>query len=54
LSSINDIKEFKTSIDYIRNIGREKILERLNAMKNEEHIPTDDILASILKNWSNI
>jgi hypothetical protein len=53
LSSRDDIKEFKQLIEYIRNVGKEKILERLNAIKNEEHIPTD-ILSTILKSWSKL
>jgi hypothetical protein len=51
LSSRDEIKEFKLLIEDIRKIGREKILERLDAMKNEEHVPTD-ILSTILKSWS--
>ncbi len=53
MSSRDDIKEFKQLIEYIRNVGKEKILERLNAIKNEEHIPTD-ILSTILKSWSKL
>ena len=47
----NEIREFKKTIRNIRQIGRNRILERLNAFKNNEHIP-DDILSSILANYS--
>ena len=39
-------------IDYIRDLCRKKVLERLNAFKNNEHLP-NDILTAILKNYSN-
>ncbi len=51
MSSRDEIKEFRILVENIRNVGREKILDRLEAMKNEEHVPTD-ILSTILKNWS--
>lgn len=35
----------------LRQIGREKILERIAAMENNEHVP-DDILTSILTSFS--
>lgn len=37
---------------YIRQIGKEKILERISAFKNNEHM-ADDILSSILASYSN-
>lgn len=45
------IKELKEIAKTIRNIGREKILERIKAFKNNEHVP-DDILSNILKSYS--
>jgi hypothetical protein len=36
---------------YLRNLGKEKILERIRAFKNNEYIP-DDILSNILKSCS--
>jgi hypothetical protein len=36
----------------MREIGRKKIIERVNAFKNNEHLP-DDILTAILQNYSN-
>lgn len=39
-------------IEHIREMGRNKILERVNALKNNEHMP-EDILSSILSNYSN-
>lgn len=40
-------------IKHLRNIGREKILERLKAVQNNEYVP-DDILSNIMKNYSNL
>ena len=37
---------------YLREIGQKKILERIDAFKNNEHLP-DDILSAILKSNSN-
>jgi hypothetical protein len=39
-------------IKALREIGREKIMERLEAIKNGDPLP-DDILASVLNNYSN-
>ena len=39
-------------IEHIREMGRNKILERVNAYKNNEHMP-EDILSTILSNYSN-
>jgi hypothetical protein len=39
-------------IRYIRKLGKEKIVERINAYKNNEYMP-DDILSSILASYSN-
>lgn len=50
-SSRKDIKDVKTFIQYIRETGKDKILERLKALKNQEHVPSD-ILSSILHSWS--
>jgi hypothetical protein len=43
----DEIQEFKNMIRYLRKMGKEKIMERITAFKNNEHIP-DDILSSIL------
>lgn len=45
------IKEIKQIIRNLRQIGREKILERIKAFQNNEHVP-DDILSNILKSCS--
>jgi hypothetical protein len=37
----------------IRGLGKDIINERLNLIKNKEHMPTD-ILAGILNNWSKV
>ncbi len=50
-SSRKDIKDYRSFIDYLRNTGKEKILERLNALKNQDYVPSD-ILTTILHNWS--
>jgi hypothetical protein len=39
-------------IRYIRKLGKDKIVERINAYKNNEYMP-DDILSSILASYSN-
>ena len=36
---------------FLRSVGREKILERIKAIQNNEHVP-DDILSNILKSYS--
>ena len=46
------MKEFYNIVKYLRDTGRNKILERINAFKNNEHLP-DDILTAILKSNSN-
>ena len=48
-----EILRFKTLVRNIRRIGKEKIIERINAFKNNEHMP-DDILSSILNSYSKI
>lgn len=47
-----EVKEFHNIVQNLREIGRNKILERINAFKNNEHLP-DDILSAILKSNSN-
>ena len=42
----------KSIVKHLREIGREKILERLKAIQNNEYVP-DDILSNIMKNYSN-
>ena len=46
------MKDFRNMVHYIRDTGRNKIMERINAYKNNEHMP-DDILSSILSSSSN-
>lgn len=38
-------------IRYLRKVGREKLYERLEAIKNDERLP-NDILTAILSNMS--
>lgn len=40
-------------IRYLRKLGRDRIQERINAFKNNEHMP-DDILSSILNSFSKL
>ena len=47
-----EVKEFCNIIQHLREIGRNKIMERINAFKNNEHLP-NDILTAILKSNSN-
>ena len=46
-----EVKEFGHMVGHIRELGRNKIMERINAYKNKEHMP-DDILSSILSDYS--
>ena len=45
-----DLNEFKRSIHYLRETGREIIEERLRAIQNQEYIQSD-ILSKILEIW---
>jgi predicted transcriptional regulator len=45
------INEFKVKVRELRRIGREKILERLQAIQNNEQLP-EDMLTIILKSYS--
>ena len=45
-------KDIRHMIEYMRDLGRKKIIERVNAFKNNEHLP-DDILTAILNSYSN-
>lgn len=47
------INEFKSLVKFIRKVGKDKLIERINAFKNNEHMP-DDILSSILQSYSII
>ena len=38
---------------YLRKVGRDKIMERIAAIENNEYVPTD-ILSQILEGFSNI
>ncbi len=51
ISSRKEIKDLEVYMKYLRETGREKIMDRLRAIKNQEHVPTD-ILSSILHSWS--
>jgi hypothetical protein len=44
--------EFVEKIRALRKIGRDRIMERLQAMQNNDTLP-DDILTNILKAYSN-
>ncbi len=46
-----EVSGFKHFLSKVRKIGKDKILERLNDLKNKDHVP-NDILSSILNNWS--
>lgn len=37
-------------VRYVRSVGRAKIMERISAFKNNEHMP-DDILSTILTSY---
>lgn len=47
-----EIRQCKDMIKFLRQSGREIIIERINSFKNQEYLQTD-ILSSILKSWSN-
>ena len=51
-SNWSEINRLKMMLKYLRNVGRDKILERINAMNRGEAIEQDDILSSILKSAS--
>lgn len=51
LTQTNKLKEFKHMIRILRETGRDRILERIKAFKNDEPLP-NDILTSILTNYS--
>ena len=51
-SKRKELNEFRHKIRHLRKIGRNKIIERINAYKNNEPIP-DDILSTILAGYSN-
>ncbi len=42
----------RQNIKYLRDSGRKIIIDRLKAMKDGDYVP-NDILSSILNNWSN-
>ena len=50
-SKQNDVKNFRKMMKYLRKVGRDRIVERIAAFKNNEHLP-DDILSSILSSYS--
>ena len=50
-STRNDVKDLKYSIELIRRMGREKILERLKEFENNQYAQKD-ILSSILMSTS--
>ena len=45
------IRDMKQMIRFLRTAGRAKLMERINAMQNDEDLP-DDILTNILKAFS--
>ena len=47
-----EVRDFKRIARFVRKIGRDKIMERIKAMENNEHVP-NDILTSILEGFSN-
>jgi hypothetical protein len=49
--NFSKIREYAKIVKWMREVGREKITERLNAIKNGDPLP-DDILANVLKNFS--
>ena len=51
-SSKQDVNDFRQMLSYLRELGQKKIVERIDAYKNNEHIP-NDILSAILKGNSN-
>ena len=51
-SNQKEVTEYRDMLSYLRNIGQKKIMERIEAFKNNEHIP-NDILSAILKGNSN-
>ena len=46
------IRDMKKMIRFLRTAGRDKLIERIHAIQNEEDLP-DDILTNILKACSN-
>jgi hypothetical protein len=47
------IWRYRQVIRYLRRVGREQIVARINAIKNGDYLP-NDILTSILKSHSNL
>lgn len=52
-SKYSKVQEFRKVLAYIRTLGKEKILERISELTNNELTP-NDILSSILEALSNI
>ena len=50
-SKQNDVRNFRKMMKYLRKVGRDRIVERIAAFKNNEHLP-DDILSAILSSYS--
>lgn len=48
------LKDLKKMIRYLRQVGRDKILERINVYKEQESAEANDILSSILKSYSQL
>lgn len=46
-----EVNDFKKMAKFLRRIGKEKILERIKAFQNNEHMP-NDILSTILSGYS--
>lgn len=53
-SNWKEIREFKKILADLRNMGKERIMERIDAMNRGEAIEQNDILSSILKSASNL
>ena len=51
-SNWSEINKVKMMLKYLRNVGREKIIERINAMNRGEAIEQNDILSGILMSAS--
>ena len=49
---INEQKRFKKMVKFLRDVGKEKILERIEMFKNQDPNLPDDILTNILKSNS--
>jgi hypothetical protein len=51
IKNIPKIKRYADMVKWMRDVGRDKINERLSAIKKGDPVP-DDILAIVLENFS--